>query len=230
MSQQGEAALVYANCGLVVLPLHWPTDVDTCSCGCSDRRCWQRAKHPLVPPQLGSSEPSQVNAWWERWPLANVGLLARESLLVVVDLDLRPGHGDVLKDFRDAHGDLVDETVVAMSGKGYHLYFRAPSPPARLFGGKDRLGPGIDVITDRYAVAPPSTHHNLRPYRWRAGSSLLERSPATLPADLAARLGRRPGAGWYIRNAPYPIADALHLPMGARATLRRIARRLGIEA
>ena len=132
-------------------------------------------------PSSDSSEPSQVNAWWERWPLANVGLLARESLLVVVDLDLRPGHGDVLKDFRDAHGDLVDETVVAMSGKGYHLYFRHRRRRQGCLAA--RIGSGRGSTSSRIAT---------RSHRQARTTIYAHTVGAPVPASSNGRLRRCP--------------------------------------
>jgi Bifunctional DNA primase/polymerase, N-terminal len=224
-----ESALAYAGRGLLVLPLAWPTDVGECSCGCADRRCWERAKHPLVRLRDASCDPATIARWWQRWPHANVGIAPWRSGLVVVDLDLRPGRGDLLGSFLDAWGPESLETVVATTGKGYHLYYRrAPSAP-RLFGGKDRLARGTDVITDGYVVAPPSIHHSLQSYGWRRGASLAIEEPAELPPTLAAALQRRPSIAWYAHNAPYSVASMLHLSFGTRATLRRVAKRMGIE-
>jgi hypothetical protein len=148
---------------------------------------------------------------------------------VVIDLDLRPGKGDLLGPFLDAWGQKSLETVTATTGKGYHLYYRRARSSPRLFGGKDRLARGTDVITDGYVVAPPSIHHSLQTYGWRRSASLVAEEPAELPATLAAVLRRRPSFAWYAHNAPYSVASSLHLSFGTRATLRRVAKRIGIE-
>ena len=230
MSHLLDAALSYAAGGFAVVPLYWPTGPGACSCGCRHPHCWQRAKHPLVARGEASTDAGLIRDWWRRWPLANVGIAPRQSDLVIVDLDFRPNRGELLQGFLDRWGENADDTVIAITGTGYHLYYRRPPGGPELFGGKDRLGGGRDVFVDRYVVGPPSLHHNLNTYRWRDGHGLTERAPAMLPDSIAAELARRPRWRWYARIAPFYVADALRLPLGVRQWLRGLARRAGIGA
>jgi Bifunctional DNA primase/polymerase, N-terminal len=230
VSSVRQAALSYASLGLTVIPLNWPTEAGRCSCGCHHSGCWRRAKHPLVPISECSMDPEVIGRWWDKWPLANVGVMARESGLVIVDLDFQTARTDALEAFIAHWGEEAERTVLARSGKGYHLYYRRPDGPRGLFGGKARLGRGQDVLAGEYVVAPPSCHINMNTYRWREGQSIFQSVPGSMPPEMAAELTKRPPFAWYVRNAPFGIADALHLPLSVRSGLRRLARRTGFDA
>ena len=85
------AALAYAKMGWAVLPLHYITEL---GCSCSNRQCSSPAKHPLTARGSldASTDASIIRRWWQRQPLANVGIATgKSSELVVVDID--PRHG-----------------------------------------------------------------------------------------------------------------------------------------
>jgi hypothetical protein len=60
-----------------------------------------RHVHPLRPgekrpilkdwPTRASTEPAIIQAWWQEWPKANIGLACGPSGLLVVDLDVKGG-------------------------------------------------------------------------------------------------------------------------------------------
>ena len=83
-----EAALAYGARGWQVVPLHNLTD-SGCSCGraegCDARN---RGKHPRLSEwHLNSSADEKlINSWWNKWPLANIGILLGEKS-GVVDLE-----------------------------------------------------------------------------------------------------------------------------------------------
>jgi hypothetical protein len=80
MSALLDAALGYAAQGIPVYPVHWPRPIPgEVNLACSCRRgaaCDRSAKHPLVRHGIhdASIDPAQLQDWWQRWPLANVGL------------------------------------------------------------------------------------------------------------------------------------------------------------
>ncbi|MEO6044601.1 MAG: bifunctional DNA primase/polymerase, partial [Tepidiformaceae bacterium] len=217
------AALRYASAGVAVLPTHWPTAAGCCSCGCHHSQCWERAKHPLVPRSASTTDPEQIRRWWEQWPDANVGIAALSA--IIIDLDPAPGAPDPLPAFAERWGVSLDDTVICRTGSGgWHLYF-LPAPGRRaVWTGKNRLGPGCDVLTraGAYAIAPPSTHQSLGRYAWIDGKAILDRPLTPTPSPIQRELARSLPLGWIVRVAPYWIVGRLGLSVEARQRLRRL--------
>jgi hypothetical protein len=157
-----DAAVVYARRGWPVFPCHSPARSPIgCSCGCPD--CGSPAKHPRVAGGLNAAttDPGQVEAWWSRWPNANVGVrTGAASGLVVLDIDPEHDGEASLHRLTDTFGPLPDGRVVRTGSGGRHLYFRHPGGLVRNDAGR-RLGPGIDIRGDGgYVIAPPSRHRS----------------------------------------------------------------------
>jgi hypothetical protein len=164
-----EAALAYAACGFLVLPVV------------------PGGKQPLNPhgSRGASSDPPTIHGWWENCPDAGVGIATGpESGLVVIDVDQKP----------DIDGE---ETLAALGaslpgswqsltgGGGRHLYLRYPG--ARI--GCSPLGPGVDVRGDGgLVVAPPTLHASGRRYRWDVGHHPEETALAEMPRWLVEAL------------------------------------------
>jgi len=162
------AALAYAARGWSVIPIE------------------ARGKRPLVPWlefQQRAAGADEIDAWFDRWPAANVGLVTgRVSGLVVVDIDPRHGGAASLERMRDEHGQLPRTVEAATGGGGRHLYFAYPGLPVA-----NRVGilPGIDLRADGgCVVAPPSLHPSGRRYRWAPGRGPHEVALAALPGWL----------------------------------------------
>jgi len=149
VSELRDAALSYARRGWAVFPVR------------------PRAKEPLVAGAYKSatSDLAQVKAWWTQWPDANIGLATGAvSGLWVLDIDGPQGEQSFEQLVGEHGGELV-ETLMAMTGKGYHLYWRLPA--GREQGRRIGVRPGLDVIGGSgYLVAPPSIHPSGRQYRW----------------------------------------------------------------
>ncbi|HET7486660.1 MAG TPA: bifunctional DNA primase/polymerase [Acidimicrobiales bacterium] len=169
MSAQALAALDYARRGWRVFPCHAPGRGGPCTCGARD--CASPAKHPRTRHGLhdASTDPTQVAAWWRRWPAGNVGIRTGDGVVV---LDVDPAHGGArsLADLEAAHGRLPATAVVRTGGAGLHLYFACTEPLRNSAGA---LGPGLDVRGEGgYIIAPPSWHTSGAPYRWSARGPL----------------------------------------------------------
>jgi hypothetical protein len=125
-----------------------------------------------------------IEAWFDRWPDANIGL--RCDGLCVVDVDGEPGE-ESLDRLEHRLGPLP-LTKAQATGKGQHMLFRVP---VELGNSTSALGrpPGIDLRCGRrgYIVAAPSRHPSGRRYRWFD----LERPLAALPASWLRALQRR---------------------------------------
>ncbi len=153
-----------------------------------------REKRPLIAwQQYQRRAPSvaDVDAWFQRWPAANVGIVTGAvSGLVVVDIDPAHGGRESLDALQREHGPLR-ETVEAISGGGgRHLYF---AHPGGVVHNRVDLAPGIDLRGDGgVIVAPPSVHPSGRSYQWleRHGPGEIELAP--LPGWLLRAAGQRP--------------------------------------
>jgi Bifunctional DNA primase/polymerase, N-terminal len=121
-----------------------------------------RGKTPVTKRGMldASTDEGLVAAWWDERPRANIGVSCGPSGLLVVDLDSE----DAVRAWTDLaalHGG-HEKTLVARTGKGYHVYFsgQGRSTASRLARGVDtRSGGG-------YVITPPSVHGSGAVYRW----------------------------------------------------------------
>lgn len=162
-----EAALGYADQGLRVLPLHSPSD-GRCSCG--NPNCEALGKHPRTRHGLkeATTDQNQIREWWtEAFPEANIGVIPGPRFLVL-DVDPRNGGAELLAELEAEH-DPLPPSREARTGeyegeRGRHIWFRLP--PGRRFG-KDRIGSGVERISEGgYVVMPPSLHWSGVRYEW----------------------------------------------------------------
>lgn len=232
-----EAALAYAARGWPVFPLHWPVS-DGCSC---EKSCDSKGKHPRTAHGLKDAtvDVAAVEAWWRRWPLANVGVATGViSGFVVIDVDA--GGDATLTDLEAEHG-LLPATLEALTGNGRHILFARPDEVEIRNDAKRRLGPGLDVRGDGgYIVAPPSAHASGRSYRWIEDGVpiaamppwLLERvqktdpPPRPAPAAFPSRVGG--GTPYGLTALDGELAELRQVSEGARNdSLNTAAYKLG---
>lgn len=123
-----------------------------------------------------TTDPAQVQAWWSRFPAANIGMpTGTASGVVVVDVDVHGVNGyDAFRRARRA--GLVDgwEALVRSPTGGLHIYYPAGNDeqPSWQAGRA-----GIDFRGDRgYIIVPPSR-------RQIDGDSVLYRPTTFAPAD-----------------------------------------------
>lgn len=177
------SALDYAADGWHVLPLHSLDSVGLCSC--RDADCGSPAKHPRTKTGLteASTDPVVIEAWWSRWPEANVGVRTGAiSGIVVLDIDSYAGGDDGLAELVAEYGELVDTMEAETGGGGRHLIYAHPGDTVDI-RNKAGLAPGVDVRGDGgYIVAPPSLHVSGAFYEWSTTMA-----PAALPAWLIER-------------------------------------------
>ena len=173
MSDLLNAALAYHKQGVSVIPIT-PRDKKPLI-------SWENYQH-----QQASQE--EIEAWWPKWPEANVGIVTGTvSGLVVIDLDTVEAK-DRLKTLVPDY----DLTAVPRSrtGKGWQLFFKHPGTPI-----PNRAGvlPGLDVRGDGgYVVAPPSIHPNGKVYKWEV---LLNGELPKLPLELFKLISSPTGNG-----------------------------------
>ena len=162
-----DAALSYAARGIPVYPVHGPRRIQggaSLGCSCRQRRaCDRPAKHPLVRHGLhdATTNTSQLEAWWARWPAANVGL-ATGVIFDALDIDGAVGLA-ALRQLAPAADPWLPSPVVRTGGGGWHYWFaptgRGNRPPRGLTH-VDWRGIGGCVL------APPSRHASGSTYRW----------------------------------------------------------------
>lgn len=139
--------------------------------------CQARKKDPhfgFAPKAYLSATDSHdtVDTWYERIPNLNYGVAARQSGLIILDLDHR--------DFDDRAWDLEDQlvetapTYTVRTGDGFHLYYQATELPARVPG---KICAGIDVKYNGYVVGAQSTHPSGATYQ-----PINDCAPAPLPS------------------------------------------------
>jgi hypothetical protein len=159
------AALAYARRGVPVFP------------------CEPGGKRPLTRSGFwdATTEARRIEAWWARWPAANVGVpTGRRSGLLVLDADARDGGLGSLALLERANGALPETTRSRTGGGGVHVFFRYPvGETVRNSAGV--LGSGLDVRGEGgYVVVPPSRTQST--YEW------LDRSPPAEATWLLKRL------------------------------------------
>lgn len=149
-----EYALYYSRLGLAVFPIK------------------PKSKQPLTEHGLkdASKEPEQIESWWNRWPVANIGIAtgAVSGGLVVIDLDVDRDKGIdgrvTLREWEAEHEKLPDNTWLAITGRGGYHYFYHDTSTVR---NRTGIYEGIDIRGDGgYIVAPPSVHPNGNTYEW----------------------------------------------------------------
>jgi hypothetical protein len=119
--------------------------------------------------KAATSSPTQIDAWWQQSPQANIGIATGlVSGLLVIDLDSL----EALAAFKRLHEQRSSEplppTPVVVTARGWHVYFAmGHGGPAILCSTGQGSEKGIDVRGDGgYALAPPSIHPSGHVYAW----------------------------------------------------------------
>lgn len=146
-----DVALRYADRGMPVFPLI--------------------GKKPLTENGFldASKDATNVQAWWSKWPTANIGIpTGRASGHFVLDVDGHQGNKS-LAELEKKHGSLPTTLEAVTGGGGRHLYF-ALRTEEMVPSSVSKLAPGLDVRGEGgYVVAPPSIHPDTRrTYVWNS--------------------------------------------------------------
>jgi hypothetical protein len=167
MSDNLAAALGYVDRGWRVLPLH---AIINGSCTCRRKaNCKHAGKHPRTLHGLkdASGDQAALEAWWRRWPTANVGIATgMASGFDVLDIDPRHHGNETLAELERRYGPLPTTVMAHTGGGGEHLLFAHTDG---IGSSTTKLGPGLDTRGDGgLVVAPPSLHVSGRRYAWDA--------------------------------------------------------------
>jgi len=223
-------AKLYASLGWLVLPIHTPTAGGGCSCGRAN--CAKPGKHPRINAwqNKASSDPQQVELWWQTWPEANVGVrLGPASNLIDVEFDSAEGEATA--------NELLEFVATARyrSHRSTHHLFTFPADLAIPSAVVSWRGLEIRFGTDKagaQSVFPPSLHATGQRYQWLNHPS--EYPPAPPPDWLATAIApaQRPvvatmAAGFTMAetldNAPGQTEGQRH-----RKLLELVGRELGL--
>jgi hypothetical protein len=135
-------------------------------------RCKSPGKAPLVnwlAYQDRRPTRQEVEGWWRRWPVANVGiLLGPASNLLAIDVD---GVGGEARLRELSGGDVPATLEFATPRPGRRLLYRIPPGVTGLYRSASfRADDGELKLMGRGAmtVMPPSRHKNGGFYAWRA--------------------------------------------------------------
>ena len=197
-------ALRYAALGFHILPCHEPLfdhpDGYKCTCEAyrhsakcqaddAQRRaplfmapgqhCPNPGKHPRGAEhglKDATTDPAKIEAWWTKYPNANIAHVPGRAGFVMLDGDSYKAHyagGDML-----TAAELATPTVTSGNG-GTHLYY-AKHSGATYTNAPGTLPAGVDVRGDNgYALLPPSLHASGARYSWVQGHE-----PGKIPAQL----------------------------------------------
>jgi hypothetical protein len=140
-------------------------------------------KRPLAewtPCQRALPDHDQIDAWWTRFPDANIGA-ATGAVSGIVALDADGAEG--LESLTALNTPA--QTWLAQTGRpngGWHQFFQHPGAGIAI-RNRTRLRPGLDVRGDGgYVVLPPSRHASGQKYRWLTAPD--EMALAWIPDDL----------------------------------------------
>ena len=183
---------------------------------------WQGTgrKRPLITGGFreASTDPAQIERWWQKWPLALIGLATgRRSGIVVLDID-RKGGVDGFDTLDEIGAAILQVTpMVHTASGGLHLYFRMPDDEIRnTAGARGRgIGAGLDIRGDGGYVIAPAPGSG---YRWDPICHLGNTPIAPLPS-------------WAMPRELLPEKSALRRPVTglspyAEAALDAAARRI----
>ncbi len=129
-----------------------------------------------------TTNPGDINLWWDQWPNANIGCHVGASGHVVLDIDVKNGVDGFetlrglemrygITNFLDAEGGRhplppTGWNVETPSG-GLHIWYTLPKG-LTIANSVGKLGPGVDVRSlNGYVLMPPSKLDAMElPYKW----------------------------------------------------------------
>jgi hypothetical protein len=159
LASRKDYALHYFDNGFIPIPLCW-TNGRECGCFYKHTDPQMIGKAPLVKYKGFEITKDIVSHWFTRFPLANIGILLKESNLLVIDADSEAAVEEVEK-WLD-----TEFTPFVKTGRGKHYYYN--TKPSTLIYRTTHKGDSkaIDVFSNGYVVAPPSIHMSGHHYEW----------------------------------------------------------------
>lgn len=208
-----QEALRCAAAGLRVHPLYEVGDDLVCRChkgaACDEKA---RGKHPRLGEwhKAATNDARQVDAWWQRWPNAGIGIATGSASRVwVLDLD---GEAAIEWYRMKSREQGLTRTIGVKTGRGRHLWFEWPDG-AEIRNSSKKVGPDVDVRGEGgFVIAPPTLHRSGVRYEWLTSGMYIDH-PAPTPAWLLELVR-------YVASPPPPPRP----PRPATMTPREISR------
>ena len=194
----GSGAAWYASKGWKILPVHGVVD-GRCTCGRPHSDPKEVGKHPVIGgwQNEATSDLEKIASWWETNPDYNIGVFARESGFLVIDIDPRNGGDDAFLKLEERAEGALPKTVEAITGAynvkgkvvhGRHLIYKC-DPREKFIGNFKKAGlDGIDVKHNGYILLAPSRHFSGVNYQWKPGHSPAQIEIAEAPEQLLSVL------------------------------------------
>ena len=196
MTELLQAALAYAELGYPVFP------------------CVPGGKAPITAHGFkdATTEPARIEAWWDKYPSANIGMPTAD--LLVIDVD---GADNAWPNDPEKAQDLACGPVSLTPRGGRHHIFRQPNGKVWK-NTASKIAPKVDTRANGgYIVVPPSVVDD-KPYRW-AETLELSGNPGQLPEPPAWVLAQLDAPGdLFARSAPGGNGDAPVTPPGGQGS------------
>lgn len=220
--------MVYANRGWKLIPI-WPV-LQTGRCGCKSYNCPAVGKHPMIErwQDNSSSDPKQIEEWWNQRPDANVAIMTGEgSGIWSLDVDGMLG--------RRTMATLTKANPLPYTfnwktgGGGMQVLFKWPEDMT--ISNRVSVLDGVDVRgRNGYVLAPPSNHISGKHYKLQCPVNLpVVDAPDWLLSTVTQRQDNgivlAPGKGMLLING---ARNNALFSMGAK--LRREFPGIGVEA
>jgi hypothetical protein len=187
-----KAALEYAgHYGWRIVPLHNIDPAGKCTCALSSCPKQSQGKHPRETGwhNKASSDEKVIEAWWQQWPVANIGIkLGPDSGIVDVEFDCDEGRKTADRLFGECF------TPTYRSGRSVHRLLKWTDTLPRetkieRYGLEFRLGAAGKGLQ---SVVPPSQHSSGVKYAWLQGLSPRDVEPTEFPPYVLALLWNDP--------------------------------------
>jgi hypothetical protein len=171
-----QAALLYADAGLPVIPLH---GVREGLCTCGDEDCKQPGNHPRTEHGIAdaTTNRSLIELMWSKWPKAKIGIaLGEPGKLLAVVLDGERGWQNLRK-LGEPRGDLPRTVRIRNHGQ-LILLFKHDQKDV----GSGDVADGVRLLSDGdFVVAPSSLDESAGKRRFAAGRAPGEVEIAQAP-------------------------------------------------
>lgn len=133
--------------------------------------------------QTEAADEAQIEAWWKKYPSANIGIVTGKiSGITVVDIDTKGGKAVPLDTFPETY------TVKTPTG-GFHLYYQYDASIQQTANTFPQF-PNVDIRNDGgYVIAPPSECDYMKQKARIKGTYKVERAlpVAAFPVKLFAK-------------------------------------------
>jgi hypothetical protein len=144
------------------------------------------------------TDPSQITAWWRKWPTASIGVPTGAAIsCFVLDVDLPDGPAS-LAALEETHGPVPETTEQRTGSGGRQLFFVLPDG-VDVRNSTSKVGKNLDIRGNGgYVIVPPSGHPSGGHYAWTSAKGI---APAAAPQWLL-ELALKP------KSKPRPVSVA----------------------